>query len=156
MRGILSFLRDDRGSQSVQFLLWVPVFVALLIIVMDATTLYITQTEMENVARDTARRIVKGLPPDLARDNALNSMSLRDLPYSVVATFDPAIGADVTIALLSEDRSYLAYANTLMILGTTIGARVIMRPDPTVTYGGSGSGGTGNGGGNNGGNNGGT
>ena len=124
MRSFLNFLRDDKGSPSFEFLLWVPIFVALLIIVMDATTLYISQTEMENVARDTARRIVKGLPPDLARANALNSMSLRDLPYSVVATFDPAIGADVTIALQSGDKSYLAYANTLMILGTTIGARV--------------------------------
>jgi Flp pilus assembly protein TadG len=145
MRSFLNFLRDDKGSQSFEFLLWVPIFVALLIIVMDATTHYISQTEMENVARDTARRIVKGLSPDLARTNALNSMSLRDLPYSVVATFDPAIGADVTIAVQSKDKSMLAYSNVLMMLGTNIGARVIMRPDPTVIYASGGGGNSGGG-----------
>ena len=33
------FLRDERGSQSIEFILWIPIFVGLLIIVMDATTL---------------------------------------------------------------------------------------------------------------------
>ncbi len=148
MRGILSFLRDDRGSQSVEFLLWVPVFVALLIIVMDASTLYITQTEMENVARDTARRIVKGVPPAQAEALALNAMSLREFPYTVAANFDPTTGADVTIAAQMESISILGYLNPLTINATTIKARVIMRPDPTVTYGGAGGG---NGGGGNGG-----
>jgi Flp pilus assembly protein TadG len=137
MRSILNFLRDDRGSQSIEYVLWVPIFVALLIIVMDASTLYITQTEMENVARDTARRIVKGLPPDLAKAHALNTMSLRDFPYSVAATFDLTIGADVTIAVQSGAISILGYLNPLTINGTTIRARVIMRPDPTVDYSGS-------------------
>ncbi len=136
-KGFDRFLRDDRGSQSIQFVLWIPIFFGLLIIVMDATTLYITQTEMENVARDTARRMIKGLPPALAEVHALNALSLRDFPYSVVATFDPAIGADVTIAVQTGTISILGYLNPLTIAGTTLGARVIMRPDPTVDYSGS-------------------
>jgi len=137
MRRILKFLRDDGGSQSIEFILWVPIFVGLLMIVMDASTLYITQTEMENVARDTARRIIKGLPPTLAEIHARNSMSLRDLPYTVDATFDPDTGADVTIAVQTGDISILGYLNPLWIAGTMLGARVIMRPDPTVDYSGS-------------------
>ena len=134
MRGVLTFLRDDRGSQSIAFVLWIPIFVGLLIIVMDATTLYITQTEMENVARDTARRMIKGLPPAQAEAHALNAMGLRDFPYTVFATFDPVIGADVTIAVQTGTISILGYLNPLTISGTTLGARVIMRPDPTVCY----------------------
>jgi len=137
MHSINQFLLDDRGSQSIEFILWIPIFVGLLIIVMDATTLYITQTEMENVARDTARRMIKGLPPTLAEIHALNAMGLRDFPYSVVATFDPAIGADVTIAVQTGTITILGYLNPLAIAGTTLGARVIMRPDPTVDYSGS-------------------
>jgi len=156
MRSILSFLRDDTGSQSIAFLLWVPIFVALLIIVMDTTTLYITQTEMENVARDTARRMIKGLPKASAEDHARNSMSLRDYPYTVTAEFDLATGADVTIAVQTGDISIMGYLHSPSINGTELGARVIMRPDPTVTYvvGGGGGGGN-NGGGGGGGNNGG-
>ncbi len=137
MHSINQFLRDDRGSQTIEFILWIPIFVGLLIIVMDATTLYITQTEMENVARDTARRIIKGLPPPLAEVHALNVMGLRDFPYSVVATFDPATGADVTIAVQTGTVSILGYLHPLAITGTTLGARVIMRPDPTIDYSGS-------------------
>jgi Flp pilus assembly protein TadG len=137
MRSILNFLRDDRGSQSIEFLLWVPIFVGLLVIVMDASTLYITQTEMENVARDTARRMIKGLSPDNAKTHAYNAMSLRDAPYTVVATFDPDTGADVIIAVQTGTISILGSLHPMAILGTTLGARVMMRPDPTVDYSGS-------------------
>ena len=137
MRTIATFLRDDRGSQSIAFLLWVPVFVALLIIVMDTTTLYITQTEMENVARDTARRMIRGLPPAAAEALALSAMSLRDYPYTVRATFDMDTGAEVTIAMQTADMLIAGYLSPLVISGTTLGARVVMRPDPTVDYSGS-------------------
>lgn len=137
MLSTLNFLRDDRGSQSIEFILWVPIFVALLIIVMDASTLYITQTEMENVARDTARRIIKGLPPAQAETHARNTMSLRDFPYSVVATFDAATGAEVIITVQTAAVAILGYLHPLAIAGTTLGARVTMRPDPTVDYSGS-------------------
>ncbi|MCZ6889217.1 MAG: pilus assembly protein [Gammaproteobacteria bacterium] len=137
MRTISTFLRDDRGSQSIAFLLWVPVFVALLIIVMDTTTLYITQTEMENVARDTARRMIRGLPPAAAEALALSAMSLRDYPYTVRATFDMATGAEVTIAMQTANIVIAGYLSPLVISGATLGAHVVMRPDPTVDYSGS-------------------
>jgi hypothetical protein len=137
MRTISTFLRDDRGSQSIEFLLWVPIFVALLIIVMDTTTLYITQTEMENVARDTARRMIRGLPPAAAETLALGAMSLRDYPYTVRATFDMDTGAEVTIAMQTADMLIVGYLSPLVISGSTLGAYVVMRPDPTVDYSGS-------------------
>jgi Flp pilus assembly protein TadG len=137
MRSILSFFRDDRGSQSIAFILWVPIFVALLVIVIDAATLYITQTEMENVARDTARRMIQGLPPTLAKTYAYNAMSLRDFPYSVAATFDAVTGAVVTIVVQTETASIIGYLFPLSIIGTSLGASVSMRPDPTVDYSGS-------------------
>ncbi len=145
MRSILGFVRDDRGSQTIEFMLWIPIFVGLLIIVMDATTLYITQTEMENVARDTARRMVNGLSPALAEQHALNEMRLRNYPYSVTATFDPAIGADVTIAIQSAAIGIMGYLNPVWINSAVIAARVVMRPDPTVNYGGGNGNGNGNG-----------
>ena len=137
MHRTFRFLRDERGSQSIEFVLWVPVFVALLVIVIDASTLYLTQTEMENVARDTARRIIKGLPPNLAEVHARNSIHLRDLPYLVEATFDEDTGAEVVISIETGAVSILGWIKPLSITGATLGARVFMRPDPTVNYGGA-------------------
>jgi len=137
MHSTLGFLRDERGSQSIEFVLWIPIFVGLLIIVMDASTLYITQTEMENVARDTARRMVKGLPAAQAEIHALNSMSLRELPYLVEATFSEDTGAEVVISVETGTVSILGYLTPLTINGATLGARVFMRSDPTVNYGGA-------------------
>ena len=136
MPSILSFVRDDRGSQTIAFLLWIPVFVGLLLIVIDATTLYITQTEMENVARDTARRIVMGLSPTLAEEHALDEMRLRNYPYTVSATFDPDIGADVMISIQTGAIGIMGYLHPVAINSAVIRARVIMRPDPTVDYSG--------------------
>jgi Flp pilus assembly protein TadG len=117
--------------------LWVPVFVALLVIVIDASTLYLTQTEMENVARDTARRMVKGLPAAQAEIHARNSMRLRELPYLVEATFDTDTGAEVVITVETGTVSILGYLTPLSINGATLGARVFMRSDPTINYGGA-------------------
>ena len=138
MRNILSFVRDDRGSQTIEFMLWIPIFVGLLIIVMDATTIYITHTEMENVARDTARRMIKGLAPADAIDHAVNEMRLRNYPYTVTATFDPDTGADVSIAIQTGAIGIIGYLNPVAINSAVIRARVFMRPDPTVDYSGYG------------------
>ena len=60
MQGFVAFLNDERGSETVQFVAFVPLFVFLLVIVTDASFLYLTNSEMWNVARDTTRRMVAG------------------------------------------------------------------------------------------------
>ena len=52
MRSIMTFLGDDSGSETIQFVVWLPLFAFLLVIVTDASFLYLYHTEMENVARD--------------------------------------------------------------------------------------------------------
>ena len=68
-----AFISDDRGMATIEFVLWVPVYVILLVAVTDASILYLTHSEMWNAARDTARRISVGAmtaadAPDRARD----------------------------------------------------------------------------------------
>ena len=60
MRGMQTFLRDDRGSQTIEFVLWLPIIGALLVIISYASIFYAAHTEMWNVARDTARRMTTG------------------------------------------------------------------------------------------------
>ncbi len=136
MRGILTFLRDDRGSQTIEIILWIPIFVALLTIVIDATTLYLTHTEMSNVARDTARRITTGhiMNKTDAEAHAASAMSLRDYPYVVSATNDLNTGVEVVISVNVKDMSIIGYLTPLTILGGTITSRVVMRPDPDIPF----------------------
>ena len=132
------FRRDETGSMTVEFVLWVPIIVALLVTMIDATTLYVTHSEMWNVARDTARRMVTGNLQSRAEAKAyaVNAMNLRDFPYDVDVTFDPAKTFEVMITLSVNDMSIIGYS-PLTIFGVDMAARVIMRPDPTVDFGGA-------------------
>jgi vancomycin permeability regulator SanA len=139
MRGILTFLRDDRGSQTIEFVLWLPITVALLIIIIDASMLYLTHTEMWNVARDTARRMTTGVlaTEDEAKAYAKDQLNLYrtfDSGYIVFAQKDPDTAMTVVITLSLSDASIITSyfgLDLLEILPGTMAARVVMRSEPT-------------------------
>jgi Flp pilus assembly protein TadG len=49
------FLSRDDGSTTIEFVLWLPLLMAVLIVAMDASVLYMRQSNMWQVSRDTAR-----------------------------------------------------------------------------------------------------
>ena len=137
MRGVLTFLRDDRGSQSIEFVLWLPIIGALLVIISYASILYTTQTEMWNVARDTARRMTTGVlevgAP--AEDYAQSQLKLYEIfgaGYDVTATEDPVTSTiTVVITLAVTDGSFDAgFFGAFSLVGGTLAARVVMRAEP--------------------------
>jgi len=136
-RAIVQFTRDSRGAVTVEFVLWIPIIMALLVTAIDATTLYITHTEMWNVARDTARRMVTGKIRTIADAEAYaqGAMDLRDAPYAVKASYDKDDVVEVTIAIGFNDLSIVGYGSPLTIIGTTIAAHVVMRPDKRIPFG---------------------
>ena len=92
MHNTLNFLRDERGSQTIEFVLWIPIIGALMVLITDAFLLYMTHTEMWNVARDTARRMTTG---DLSTKAAAETyagtqLTFFEYPYTVTATYDEA------------------------------------------------------------------
>lgn len=129
------FLRDEKGSVTIEFILWIPVIVALLALVIDVTTIYITHTEMWNVARDTARRMAKGdLTPAEAEAYAADAMGLRDLPYTVDAGHDTTNDVvQVVIRLRLEETTIIGswmFTAPMTLLGGDMVARVVMRALP--------------------------
>ncbi len=137
MRGVLTFLRDDRGSQSIEFVLWLPIIGALLVVISYASILYTTQTEMWNVARDTARRMTTGVlevgAP--AEDYAQSQLKLYEIfgaGYDVTATEDPVTSTiTVVITLAVTDGSFDAgFFGAFSLVGGTLAARVVMRAEP--------------------------
>lgn len=54
------FVRSTRGALTVEFVIWIPVFLVIMAFTADACKLYLTQADMWDVARDTARRMSTG------------------------------------------------------------------------------------------------
>lgn len=160
MRTIWKLLDDETGAMTVDFVVWLPLFVGLLVIVTDASILYLTQTEMWNVARDTVRRMTTG---QVATKNDAECWAKTELTqtshlaYNVETTSNEDYNS-VRITVPLNDASTFGYF-LQPVLGETISARVTMRTEPerksglpqgdacVVATGGGGTGGGGNGGG---------
>jgi len=133
MHRIMDFLSDEHGAMTIDFILWLPLFVSLLVMVTDASILYLTQTEMWNVARDTARRMTTQhvTTTNEAKCWAISQLNLySSLVYNVEATSTKQLNS-VAISVPVVDASNFGYFLGA-VLGNTISARVTMRADPTI------------------------
>ncbi len=129
MRSVFTFLRAEKGAVTIEFVLWVPVFVSLLVFVTDASIIYLTHSEMWNVARDTTRRMTTEEFTTVAeaRDYAAAHLFLGERTYVV----DPDFGGEmnVTIAISLDDATIFGFFFE-SILGKSLVANVTMRREP--------------------------
>ena len=123
------FLRDEQGSATIEFVLWVPVFVILLVAATDATILYLHHTEMWNVSRDVARRVAVG---DLTEADAVavveNEMFLYSSAYTVATSLPTELNVMIQIQTSIADASVFGFCKP--VLGRTLTALVVMRREP--------------------------
>ncbi len=123
------FLRDEHGSATIEFVLWVPIFVVILVAATDATVLYLHHTEMWNVSRDVARRVAVG---DMSEADAVtvvqNEMFLYSRAYTV-STSDPA-ELDVKIMIQTSVRDASVFGFFEPVMDRFLTAMVIMRREP--------------------------
>ena len=141
MRGTIRFLRDDRGSETIQFVSWVPLIAFLLVIVTDASFLYLNHSEMTNVARDTARRLTTGsLQTDTdARNYALGELARYAHDYEVEVLHDPDNAMIVLVSVPVVEVATFGHF-VAPVIGERIKARVAMRSDPNLIIVGGGNG----------------
>lgn len=116
------FWTDERGQSTIEFVIWIPLFVFFLAATIDASILYLTQTEMWNVARDTARRVTTGqLTTEAdAKQHAQDLLTIGGNTYWIVPTIDDA-NQEVTIRI----GTYIYDADVFGIFGFTAGAGMI-------------------------------
>ena len=72
---ISRFAKDESAAVTVEFVLWVPVFVLILAITVDASVLFLTQANLWSIARDTTRQMSAGIPKEDALVNARARMA---------------------------------------------------------------------------------
>jgi Flp pilus assembly protein TadG len=123
------FLRDERGSATIEFVLWVPVFVIILVAATDATVLYLHHTEMWNVSRDVARRVAVG---DMTEADAAaavqNEMFLYSRAYTVATSNPTELDVRIMIQTNVGDASVFGFFKPVM--GRYLTAMVTMRREP--------------------------
>ena len=126
---VSQFLRDEHGSATIEFVLWVPIFVVILVAATDATILYLHHTEMWNVSRDVARRVAVG---DITEADAVNVVQNEMFLYSrayTVATSDPA-DLDVKIMIRTSVADASVFGFFEPVLDRYLTAMVTMRREP--------------------------
>jgi len=126
---VSQFLRDEHGSATIEFVLWVPAFVVILVAATDATVLYLHHTEMWNVSRDVARRVAVG---DMTEADAVGAVQSEMFLYSrayTVATSNPAeLDVQIMIQTSIADASVFGFFEP--VLGRYLTATVTMRREP--------------------------
>lgn len=122
------FVRDERGSVTIEFVLWVVPFILMLAGTVDASILYLTHTEMWNVSRDIARRISIGdITPADAADEAQNELSFFGNHYTVAADIKDG---DVIVAIQTTFKDASMFG-IFSAFGAKLTSRVVMRKEPT-------------------------
>lgn len=53
------FRKETEGSVTIEFVLWVPVFMGLILLAADTSIAFMRQTDLWNLSRDTARIVAR-------------------------------------------------------------------------------------------------
>ncbi len=132
MQSVFAFLRDEKAAVTIEFVLWVPIFVGLFVLVTDASIIYLTHSEMWNVARDTTRRMTTGEITTRAQaaDWAASHLFLGSRTYVIDPDFTTA-DLNVTIAIGLDDAAIFGFFFK-SILGRSLVASVTMSREPLL------------------------
>ena len=88
------FSRNDDGNATVEFVLWLPLIMGILVGAFDLNVIMATQSSMWDIARDTARRVSTGeLNATTAQSYALAKLTYMGFDYGV----DVTVGDDVVV-----------------------------------------------------------
>ncbi len=120
------FGADERGNATVEFVLWLPLIMGIIVGSFDLNIMLMTQNNMYTVARDTARRVSTGeLSAVAAKKYALKQLNYMGFKYGV----DITKGTDVVVAI----NTTLSNVAVLGVMGSegsyALKAKVTMRAE---------------------------
>ncbi|MES2549051.1 MAG: TadE/TadG family type IV pilus assembly protein [Pseudomonadota bacterium] len=127
-RSLRSFLQDADGTATVEFVILFPLFTTLLLLVVDASMLFLRHTSLMNVSRDTARIVSRhAMTADEAKSYAEAFASTPSSP----ATAEVIIETDrVIVRLTTDSRSTSPFGIIPIAVGDKLVARAITSMEP--------------------------
>ncbi len=95
---IRRFLGDASAAATVEFVIWLPFFVALVGLVTDGTLLLQGQSRMYDVSRDGARQVAIGAATPAQAEDAMEAAFGNEPGYSANVTTDTQfVVAEITV-----------------------------------------------------------
>ena len=125
----LRFKKDETGSVTIEFVLWLPLLMGLFLIATDATVAFMRQSQMWQVSRDTARIVSRhGMTETAAKDYAtLNAAFGATVPFVDVT----ASGSEVVVAISAPASAMTVFGTLDFVLGADITTRVVHAMEPS-------------------------
>lgn len=127
-RNLRAFLSDDRGSVTVEFMVMLPLFTTFMLLAADASLLFLRQTTLMNVARDTARAVARyAMTPAEAQAYAQKAASNgQGTPTATVTVKD----GTVTVLITANAQSAAPFGVVSFAVGDEISGVAINVMEP--------------------------
>ena len=127
-RRIVLFGKRDDGSASIEFVLWMPTFMFLLMLAIDASLLFMNQSNYWSVSRDTARLVARhAMTAEVAQDYAEAKVLETNSHAEATVSID---GQVVTVAIGSPAAALTAFNIFSFASPFTIQAAVTQAIEP--------------------------
>jgi Flp pilus assembly protein TadG len=125
-----AFLRQEGGSITVEFSLWVPLLLAVLFLGINASLLFSAQSNFWNISRDTARVVSRHAmsaeeAEAYARDRARSGSYEPDVQVQI----DDQLGI-VTVTISAEMRALVPFDVANFALGQIMSVQVSQSLEP--------------------------
>lgn len=135
LRMLRAFCRSEGGSSTIEFVLWVPLVVMILLLVVDASMLFMARSHAMSVLQDTNRLYSVGqFTGDTTADRlekAQDYALARLTPLSASAT---AVTTDVNRVVRTEATLETSEIANIGFLGTLIDTTMTISAEHRVEY----------------------
>lgn len=124
-----NFLKCERGSVTVEFVLWLPFFAFLLLFAADATLVFMRQSQMWQVSRETARVVARHGMDELTAETYASSVGSVG---TLVPTVDVSMAsARVTVDMALPLEGLAPFGVLAWVYGEQLRVRVTHAIEPT-------------------------
>lgn len=132
MRKRLSaFLCADSGSATVEFTLWVPAFLAILLLGADASSAFLKHSNFWRVSHETARIVSRhALDAEGGATFARDRLRIGSYVPEIAVTIDDA-QQTVTVSVIADSKELAAFGILSLVLGDQISFSVSQTLEPT-------------------------
>ena len=127
-RRLSGFRKDEDGAVSVEFVLWLPVFLAVMVLIVDTTLVYSAEARLWDAARDATRQLSlyqlsEDEVEDYVRENAIG------LNGTLTVTASDT-GPDVWVQITMPMSDVAVFDVFNLLENPIIAARVTQRAEP--------------------------
>jgi Flp pilus assembly protein TadG len=125
---IRDFLRDEDGTATIEFVLMVPLFSMVLLLLADASLLFLRHTSLMDVSRDTARIVSRyAMTPAEAKVYAEKIASTARSAATAEVT---VLNGFVTVTISSDSAASAPFGMVNFAVGDQIVAQAISTMEP--------------------------